>query len=84
MRVAVVGGTLLVGRYTVEALEREGHEVVVVARSWGVDVTTGAGLNEALAGDESLWPVPQPLPQPRGRSRRFPALYDFTPCPDSA
>jgi NAD(P)-dependent dehydrogenase (short-subunit alcohol dehydrogenase family) len=43
MRVAVVGGTGLVGRYTVEALEREGHEVVVVARFRGVDVTTGAG-----------------------------------------
>lgn len=42
------------GRYTVEALEREGQEVVVVARSRGVDVTTGAGLDGALAGVESV------------------------------
>jgi uncharacterized protein YbjT (DUF2867 family) len=54
MRVAVVGGTGLVGRYTVEALEREGHEAIVVACSRGVDVTTGAGLDGALAGIESL------------------------------
>jgi uncharacterized protein YbjT (DUF2867 family) len=54
MRIAVVGGTGLVGRHTVEALERAGHEVVVVARSRGVDVTTGAGLDEALAGVESV------------------------------
>jgi hypothetical protein len=54
MRIAVVGGTGLVGRYTVEALEREGHEVIVVARSRGVDVTTGEGLDGALARVESL------------------------------
>ena len=54
MRVAVVGGTGLVGRYTVEALERAGHEAVVVARSRGVDVATGAGLDGALVGVESV------------------------------
>src|SRR3712207_2125152 len=54
MRVAVVGGTGLVGRYTVEALEREGHEAVVVTRSRGVDVATGEGLDKALAGVESV------------------------------
>ena len=54
MRVAVVGGTGLVGRHTVEALEREGHEVLVLSRSRGVDVTTGEGLNHALVGVESV------------------------------
>lgn len=54
MHVAVVGGTGLVGQYTVEALERTGHEVVVVARSRGVDVTTGAELDGDLAGVESV------------------------------
>lgn len=54
MRVAVVGGTGLVGRYTVEALEQEGHEAVVVARSSGVDLTTGVGLDGTLAGVESV------------------------------
>ncbi len=42
MRVAVVGGTGLVGRYTVEALEREGHEAVVIARSRGLTSPLGS------------------------------------------
>jgi uncharacterized protein YbjT (DUF2867 family) len=54
MRVAVVGGTGLVGRHTVAALQRDGHDAVVVARSTGVDVTTGAGLDEALHGVEAV------------------------------
>ena len=54
MRVSVVGGTGLVGRQTVEALRRSGHDAVVVARSVGVDVTTGAGLADALVGVEAV------------------------------
>jgi uncharacterized protein YbjT (DUF2867 family) len=49
MRVAVVGGSGLAGRHTVEALLRAGHEAVVVARSTGVNVLTGDGLDAALA-----------------------------------
>jgi uncharacterized protein YbjT (DUF2867 family) len=52
MRIAVVGGTGLVGRRVVEALKNRGHEAVVVARSRGVDLTTGEGLDEVLAGVE--------------------------------
>src|SRR3712207_421951 len=52
VRVAVVGGTGLVGRYVVQALERSGDEVTVVARSTGADVVRGTGLDEALAGAE--------------------------------
>jgi uncharacterized protein YbjT (DUF2867 family) len=50
MRIAVIGGTGVVGRYTVEALRRAGHDVVVVARSRGVNVLTGEGLDDALVG----------------------------------
>ncbi|GAA1899062.1 SDR family oxidoreductase [Asanoa iriomotensis] len=50
MRVAVIGGTGLVGRHTVGALRAKGHEPVVVSRGTGVDVTTGAGLADALDG----------------------------------
>jgi len=50
LRIAVAGGTGLVGRKTVAMLERAGHEVVVLARSRGVDLTTGKGLDAALAG----------------------------------
>lgn len=50
MRVAVAGGTGLVGRHVVEALGGAGHDPVVLARSCGVDLTTGAGLDRALTG----------------------------------
>jgi uncharacterized protein YbjT (DUF2867 family) len=52
MRIAVVGGTGVIGRHTVEALRRAGHDPLVVARSRGVDVFTGEGLDEALVGAE--------------------------------
>jgi uncharacterized protein YbjT (DUF2867 family) len=48
MRVAVAGGTGVVGGFVVEALRAAGQEPVVLARSVGVDLTTGAGLDEAL------------------------------------
>lgn len=54
MRVAVVGGTGLVGTHVVSALGTAGHEPVVLARSRGVDLTTGRGLDGALAGAEAL------------------------------
>jgi len=50
MRIAVAGGTGVVGRRVVETLTQQGHEPVVLARSLGVDVATGAGLSDALAG----------------------------------
>jgi uncharacterized protein YbjT (DUF2867 family) len=49
-RVAVAGGTGLVGRLVVAALRERGDEPVVLARSTGVDLTTGAGLDAALDG----------------------------------
>jgi uncharacterized protein YbjT (DUF2867 family) len=48
MRVAVAGGTGVVGRYVVASLAALGHEPVVLARSAGVDVLTGGGLDAAL------------------------------------
>ncbi|MET9111510.1 SDR family oxidoreductase [Streptomyces zhihengii] len=54
MRVAVAGGTGLVGRYVVEELKAAGHEPVVLARSRGVDLSTGAGLDEAIVGAEAI------------------------------
>jgi uncharacterized protein YbjT (DUF2867 family) len=49
MRIAVAGGTGLVGRHAVDAVAGAGHEPVVLARSLGVDITTGKGVAEALA-----------------------------------
>jgi uncharacterized protein YbjT (DUF2867 family) len=54
MRIAVIGGTGLAGRHTVEALRRAGHEPVAVARATGVDVLTGEGLDDALEGVEAV------------------------------
>lgn len=50
MRVAVAGGTGVVGRHVVRALVDSGHEPVVLARSKGVDLLTGGGVAEALEG----------------------------------
>jgi uncharacterized protein YbjT (DUF2867 family) len=43
-----------VGSHLVEILERRGHDVVQIARSRGVDVVTGEGLDQALAGVETI------------------------------
>ena len=54
MRVAVAGGTGLVGTMVVERLAGAGHTAVVLARSRGVDLTTGEGLAAALAGCDAV------------------------------
>ena len=41
MRIAVAGGTGLVGRYVVAELRAAGHEPVVITRSGGADVIPG-------------------------------------------
>jgi uncharacterized protein YbjT (DUF2867 family) len=43
-----------VGAPLVEILRQRGHEVVAIARSEGVDVISGEGLDEALAGVEII------------------------------
>jgi len=50
MRVAVAGATGRVGDHVADVLEEQGHEVVPMSRSTGVDVITGEGLDHALAG----------------------------------
>lgn len=54
MRIAVAGGTGVVGRCTVQAVRAAGHEAVVLARSTGADLLTGAGLEQALAGADAV------------------------------
>ena len=50
MRIAVMGATGRIGRYTVDALTKVGQQTVPISRSTGVDAYTGSGLDEALAG----------------------------------
>ncbi|MFJ8357209.1 SDR family oxidoreductase [Streptomyces sp. NPDC093984] len=54
MRVAVAGGTGLVGKHVVAELEAAGHRAVVLARSHGVELTTGVGLEEKLSGSDAV------------------------------
>jgi uncharacterized protein YbjT (DUF2867 family) len=60
-KIAVAGATGRVGRHAVDVLEAAGHDVVRMSRSTGVDVVTGEGLSDALAGvdcivDAASWP----------------------------
>ena len=52
MKIAVVGATGSVGRHIVEVLKARGQNVVPISRATGVDVVTGKGLAQALAGVE--------------------------------
>ena len=50
MRIAIAGGTGTVGTHVVEVARERGHDVIVLSRSTGVDLMTGAGLDAALEG----------------------------------
>ncbi|MFS0853528.1 SDR family oxidoreductase [Microbacterium sp. 179-I 3D4 NHS] len=71
MKIAVAGGTGTVGRHTVEAARAAGHDVVVLARSQGVDVLTGAGLVAALAGADAVIDVANTTTLSAKKARRF-------------
>jgi uncharacterized protein YbjT (DUF2867 family) len=53
-KVAVTGATGRLGLPLVEILEARGHGVVPIARSRGVDVVSGEGLDDALVGAEII------------------------------
>ncbi|MFI5965628.1 SDR family oxidoreductase [Streptomyces asoensis] len=50
MKFAVIGGTGRIGSQVVEDLRAAGHEAVPHSPSTGVDIITGQGLAEAVAG----------------------------------
>lgn len=54
MKIAVAGGTGVVGAVTVTRLKMAGHEPVVLSRSTGTDLRTGEGLAEKLAGVDAV------------------------------
>jgi hypothetical protein len=53
-KIAVAGATGRVGRHVVDLLESGGSDVVPMSRSTGVDVVTGEGLADALAGVSTI------------------------------
>lgn len=54
MKITVMGASGQIGTKVVELLRAAGHETVAAARNSGVDVLTGSGLAEALAGADVL------------------------------
>lgn len=71
MKVAVAGGTGVVGRHVVEGLRASGHETVVLSRATGVDVTSGVGLERALDGVEAVVDVSNAATSTRSGSVAF-------------
>jgi uncharacterized protein YbjT (DUF2867 family) len=71
MKIAVAGGTGVAGRWTVEALRADGHEAIVIARSAGCDLVTGAGLDAALAGVDAVIDATNVASSGRKRSSAF-------------
>jgi uncharacterized protein YbjT (DUF2867 family) len=54
MKLAIAGGTGVVGRHVVNAAQAQDHEVTVLSRSTGVDIVSGDGLADALAGVQTI------------------------------
>ena len=50
MKIAVIGGTGLIGSQVVRLLNGSGHEATPHSPSTGVDLLTGQGVPEALTG----------------------------------
>lgn len=50
MKILVLGGNGLIGGKLVRLLQTDGHDAIAASRSSGVDLLTGAGLREAMAG----------------------------------
>jgi uncharacterized protein YbjT (DUF2867 family) len=71
VKIAVAGGTGVVGRYVTGDLRAAGHDPVILARSAGTDLTTGDGLAAALAGADAVIDVSNVLTSGKRRSVAF-------------
>lgn len=71
MRIAVAGGTGVVGRHVVREAEARGHEVVVLTRATGIDLTRGEGLADSLAGTDAVVDVVSTRTQQKAAARAF-------------
>jgi len=54
MKIAVIGGTGLIGAKLINRLLQYGHEAVPAAPSTGVNTLTGEGLSQALSGADAV------------------------------
>jgi uncharacterized protein YbjT (DUF2867 family) len=71
VRVAVAGGTGHIGSLVVGGLRATGPEPVVLARSRGIDLLAGTGLDDALAGVEAVVDVTNSTAMDRDATREF-------------
>lgn len=54
MKIAIAGATGRIGHYIVEELKKRGQNTVAISRAKGIDIITGEGLKDALAGVECV------------------------------
>src|SRR5690606_32273907 len=71
MRIAVAGGTGVVGRHVVDVARDTGNEVVILSRFAGVDLLTSTGLARRLDGVDAVIDVTSILTQSGPKSRAF-------------
>lgn len=71
MRIAVAGGTGTVGRHVTDVAREQGHDVVVLTRSTGVDLVAGTGLDVSLEGVDAVIDVTSTSTQSAAESERF-------------
>src|SRR4051812_32656109 len=71
MRIAVAGGTGVVGHYVVAAAHTAGHDVTVISRRRGIDVRDERSLARALAGVDVVIDVLNHASVRRGPAEAF-------------
>lgn len=71
MKIAIAGGTGTVGRHVVDIVRERGHEPVTLSRATGVDLVTGTGLADALAGVDAVIDVASTQTLSDAESRAF-------------
>lgn len=71
MRIAVAGGTGVVGSQVLSALKGRGHEAVTLSRGTGVDLTSSDGLEAALQGVDAVVDVSSTTAQSSKASVKF-------------
>jgi uncharacterized protein YbjT (DUF2867 family) len=71
VRIAVLGGTGVLGRLVVDVALGRGHEPVALSRTTGVDLVTGRGLDGALDGCAAAIDAANKFAVRRGPARAF-------------
>jgi len=71
MKIAVAGGTGVLGKHIVDACRGAGHDVSALSRRTGSDLTTGEGLDVALAGVDVVVDASNTTSQAKRRATEF-------------